>query len=385
MARILFVQPTIMPPGGGHVLAAWMLQALASEHRVTLLTWERPRLDVVDRHGGTTLASASFTVETVSPIADRVLRLAPVPATLYRALHLMRVARRAVGSYDLAVTADSEADLGPPAVQYIHYPKLALDRPDRDLSWYSRARLLRRAYQAIGCRLFGYSPARMARNRTLVNSEYMRAIVADRLGIEATVLHPPVPGDFPDVPWERRDDGFVCLARLSPEKRLLEIVEILAEVRRRHPTLTLDVVGAPDDHDYTRRLAERAREHGPWVRLHQDVSRDALTSLLAARRYGIHAMADEPFGMAVAELIRAGCVVFAPDTAGPAEIIGTYPLLTFRSAAEAIERIEGILASADAQRRARDHLSSRAVLFTTERFVAEIRAVVSEALARPHA
>jgi glycosyltransferase involved in cell wall biosynthesis len=46
-------------------------------------------------------------------------------------------------------------------------------------------------------------------------------------------------------------------------------------------------------------------------------------------------MADEPFGMAVAELIRAGCIVFAPDTAGPAEIIGTYPALTFGSAAEA--------------------------------------------------
>src|SRR5204863_7575645 len=131
-----------------------------------------------------------------------------------------------------------------------------------------------------------------------------------------------------------------------------------AEVRRRHPTLTLDVVGAPDDVDYARRVEERARAHGPWVRLHRDVSREALTSLLAARRYGIHAMADEPFGMAVAELIRAGCIVFAPDTAGPAEIIGTYPLLTFGSDAAAIERIEGVLANPDAQRGARTHLAT---------------------------
>ena len=30
VARLLFVQPTIMPPGGGNVLAAWMLQGLHS-------------------------------------------------------------------------------------------------------------------------------------------------------------------------------------------------------------------------------------------------------------------------------------------------------------------------------------------------------------------
>jgi glycosyltransferase involved in cell wall biosynthesis len=112
------------------------------------------------------------------------------------------------------------------------------------------------------------------------------------------------------------------------------------------------VVGVPDDLDYARRLDERARAHGPWVRLHRDVPRDALGPLLAARRYGIHAMADEPFGMAVAEMVRAGCIVFAPDTAGPAEIIGAYPPVTFASATQAIECIETVLGSVDAQRRA---------------------------------
>jgi glycosyltransferase involved in cell wall biosynthesis len=223
----------------------------------------------------------------------------------------------------------------------------------------------------------------MRRNLMLVNSQYMRAMVADRLGVDARVLYPPVPGEFPAVPWEERADGFVCIGRLSPEKRLLEIIEILAAVRRNRPTITLDVVGAPDDHAYGRRLEARARAHGSWVQLHRDIPRDALVSLVATRRYGIHAMPDEPFGMAVAEMIHAGCIVFTPDTAGPAEIVGAYPPLLFGSAAQAAERIDAVLASADAQRRARAHLATRAPCFTTERFVAEVRTLVADVLARP--
>ena len=224
--------------------------------------------------------------------------------------------------------------------------------------------------------------ARMRRNLTLVNSEYTRELVADGLGIDSTVLHPPVPGTFPAVPWARRENGFVCLGRLSPEKHLVEIVDLLAEVRRRHPTITLHVAGAPEDRAYVRRLEARARAHCPWVHLHRDLSRDALASLVAQQRYGIHAMPDEPFGIAVAEMVRAGCVVFVPDTAGPAEIVGPYPPLLFRSPAQAIERIDAVLASADAQERARAHLATRAPLYSSERFVAEIRAVVTAALAR---
>src|SRR5262245_50195671 len=144
-----------MPPGGGNILAAWMLQALATEHRVTLLTLDPPRFDVVNRHSGTTLASGSLDVAVVPPPGGRLARRVPIPATLYRSLHLMRVARRVVQGYDLAITADNEADLGPPGIQYVHFPRFTVDRPEWDLRWYSRMRVARRAYQAIGCRVFG--------------------------------------------------------------------------------------------------------------------------------------------------------------------------------------------------------------------------------------
>jgi hypothetical protein len=55
------------------------------------------------------------------------------------------------------------------------------------------------------------------------------------------------------------------------------------------------------------------------------------------------------------------------------------------SAAQAIERIETVMGSVDVQRQARAQLATRAALFTTERFVEQLRAVVAGALVRGRA
>ena len=46
MKRVLLVQPSLQPPGGSNGLAAWVLQALLPEHRVTVLSWQ-PVIDGV--------------------------------------------------------------------------------------------------------------------------------------------------------------------------------------------------------------------------------------------------------------------------------------------------------------------------------------------------
>ena len=43
MKRVLLVQPSMQPPGGGNGVAAWVLQALVAEHRVTVLSWQPGR------------------------------------------------------------------------------------------------------------------------------------------------------------------------------------------------------------------------------------------------------------------------------------------------------------------------------------------------------
>ena len=55
MKRVLLVQPSVQPPGGSNGVAAWVLQALAPIHRVTVLSWQPVSIDPINRFFGTSL------------------------------------------------------------------------------------------------------------------------------------------------------------------------------------------------------------------------------------------------------------------------------------------------------------------------------------------
>ena len=60
MKRVLLVQPSLQPPGGGNGVAAWVLQALVAEHRVTVLSWRPVEIEPINRFFGTHLRPPSF-------------------------------------------------------------------------------------------------------------------------------------------------------------------------------------------------------------------------------------------------------------------------------------------------------------------------------------
>lgn len=379
--KVLLVQPRLDPPGGGNLVAAWMLQALRDEHELGLLAWAPPDLAACNRHYGTSLRDEDFRLHLVPDAIRRLGSLTPTPVSLLKDTYLVR--RSFALPYDVVMTCNNEADFGRRGIQYVHYPKIGMTRPAVDLHWYHAARSLLDVYHRLCARVGRFSADRMRANLTLVNSAYIGTHVRALHGIEPVVLHPPVPGDFPVVPWEERENAFVCIGRISPEKRIDTIVEVLQRVRAAGGDVGLHVVGTPDDRVHTRLVRSLARAHASWVRLHIDLSRDALVRLVARQRYGIHAMPDEHFGIAVAEMVRAGCLVFVPEGAGPAEIVGTAEELRWTSPDDAATKILATLRDPGRQARLREHLAGRAALFTTEKFCAELRALVRGFTTRP--
>jgi glycosyltransferase involved in cell wall biosynthesis len=374
--RVLLVQPSIAPPGGGNLVAAWMLEALRDEHRVTLLAWEAPDLAACNRFFGTSLRPGDFDLRLAPRIARRIGALTPTPLALVKHGLLLREARRLAPDYDLLVTADNEADFGRRGIQYVHYPKLDLERPAVDLRWYHGSRSLRALYHHLGRRVGRITAEGVRKNLTLVNSAFIAARIGALHGIEPIVLHPPVPGEFPAVPWEAREDGFVMVGRISPEKRIEDTVEILRRVRERETPVRLHVAGTDDDRAYTARIRRLAAADGAWITLHENLARPDLVALLARQRYGIHAMADEHFGIAVAEMVRAGSIVFVPRTGGPIEIVGDDDRLLFGSPDEAAEKIGAVLRDPSRQASLRAHLARRAERFSAEAFVTRFREIV---------
>jgi len=372
--RVLLVQPSLQPPGGGNGVAAWMLEALKRDHNVSLLSWHAPDLNAVNRFFGTSLLSSDFRLIVPSHLARAAARCSPTPLDLLKSNHLARLGRRLAPDHDVVMSANNESDLGGNGIQYIHFPSLHPTRPEIDLRWY-HPRLAVSAYRRYAQRLTGFSNERMRSNLTLVNSEWTGNLVRRLHGIEPRTVRPPVPGKFPAVPWREREDGFVCIGRISPEKRIELIIEILAEVRSRGRPVHLHVVGTFGDRAYARRIRRLIAEHHSWVFLEENLARDELARLVAQHRYGIHAMTEEHFGMAVAEMVRGGCIVFAPNGGGQVEIVANHRLL-YDDTADAVAKVGAVLSDLDTQAELRADLTTKAATLSAERFVREIQEIV---------
>ncbi len=376
--RVLMVQPSINPPGGGNAVACWMLEALRTEYAVTLLTREAPDLPSANRVFGTRLTTDDCDVVIAPLPATRLIRTLRPLATLalLRDHWLLADARRMADDFDVVVTAHNESDLGPRGIQYVHFPKLLRARPDAGLRWY-QGPLAVGAYQAVCAVLTGFRSARMRRNITLVNSEWTGRLIRTRHGIEPVTLYPPAAGPFPDIPWHDRRRAFVCVGRIAREKRLEAVINIIARVRRDHPDITLHIAGNADDQAYLAQVQAAVRAHGDWVSLDLDLPRDRLLELMAGCRFGIHGMRDEHFGMAVAELVCAGTIPFAHHSGGPIEILGGDRRLLYDSDDDAVERIGRVLADETSIEPLRAALSARASQLSSGTFIRNFRSIVA--------
>lgn len=369
----------MQPPGGGNGVAVWIIEALKRDHAVSLLTWEPIDLASINRYYGASLGAADFRAFGVPPALRRILALVPTPAGLLKTNFLLRFCKKMKDDYDVIITVNNEADFGRPGIQYVHFPWARLPRPPADLSWYHRFPGVVNAYHRLCAQVGGFSFDRMKQNLTLANSSWTADKIRERHGIESIVLHPPILDDFPDVPWAERESGFVCVGRISPEKELEKIIDIVTSVRNRGHDAHLHLIGSrARDRRYYERILRRVRANASWIFFEEDIPRERLVRLVSTHRYGIHGMEEEHFGMAVAEMIQGGCIVFAPRGGGQTEIIGREDRLLYGTREEAATKIIQAMTDPDLQISLRSHLGERKLLFSVNDFIRRIRAIVDE-------
>jgi len=370
---------------GASAVAAWILEALINDYQVSLLTWKPPDFEEINRILGTSLSSSIITVHSINPVLRKIRDLDPDPESFQKLAYLMRVCRKISKDYDVIISADNELDFGRRGILYLHYPYLhGKLRSDIDrLPWHRKLRdvLLNGQYRPWML-ISGFSLDRMKNNLILVNSEWTGDRVREFYGIETKTVYPPVAGDFPDEAWENKENGFVCIGRICPGKKFHTIIEILSTVKSKIPDVRLHIIGAlstrREDREYHRQLTKLIRENFSWVFLHENLPRRELVRLVSKHRYGIHANVDEHFGIAVAEMLKAGCIVFTHNSGGQVEIVGRDEQLLYRDKEEAVEKIIRVIDNPEKQTSIRSCLDSRRELFSAEKFMNQIREIVRQ-------
>ncbi len=382
MRRALVIDPGLDSPGGGTCVAAHVLLALRQDFEVTLFTWHPVNFDPVNAAFETTLSAKDFRLLRVPDQWRHALRMTRLPLALLRGSLLQRYARALLRRerFDLVVSTTNEIDVGIRALQYIHFPWNYFPRPDVDYRWYHLRPLLK-LYRGLAIAISGGSDQGIAANETLVNSAWTGRRFEQWYGSRARVLYPPVPIDREPLPWAARADAFACVGRMSPEKNLEGVIEILARVRARGHSVSLVICGQRQVPAYERKIMAAAAPHRDWISISHDLSRAELIDRVAQCRFGIHGMVGEHFGIAVAEMLRLACVCWAPADGGPAEILGGDPALLYESRDDAVDKICRLLEDPTALTQARARLSARAPLFSAERFMSEFRSICAEFLA----
>jgi len=383
LPRAAVFHPDLRGGAGSEFTAAWLARALRDMARVTLVSMGTIDLAKLDGLCGTDLAASG--IDTVC------LPVPPGPAgrlDALRAYRLERWAKAHAGEFDALVSAYNIMDFGRRGLQLIADVGFD-DRLRRSLHpaaagarrlLYARSPL-RSLYLGLGRRLAGRSRHGWRRNATYANSAWLRDVFERRFGLPCGVLYPPVAAGAAAVPWEERENGFVVLARLAPEKGVERTIAVLDEVRSAVPDVHLHILGRADDRGTTAAVRKLCRERAGWASYEGFVGGEAKDALLARHRYGLSGCRHEAFGIAVAEMVKAGLVVWVPRAGGQVEIVAGEDLV-YDGTHDAACKIIGVLRDSARQADLRRRLAARGARFSTGRFVSEVHGIMSAFLGR---
>jgi glycosyltransferase involved in cell wall biosynthesis len=378
--RIAVVHPMLLPGGGSEACAMWTAQTLAEEGDVTLITMGRPDLAALNRSSGTDLGPGRIAVLSLAVPPGMRKRFDAL-----RAFRLERYCRRHARDFDVMISAYNAMDFGAAGIQIVTDFSFD-DGLRRELCAAGggsggrlyRASAARSLYLGLGRALAGRTPDGWKRNRTVACSAWIQGLLKERFGVPSEVIYPPVTGAAPSTPWEEREEGFVVMGRLVPEKGFGSVVDILARVRRDRP-VHLHVIGRRGRAAYARELEALRRRHGDWIHLEGELYGRDKEALLARHRFGISGCRNESFGIAVAEMVKAGEVVWVPDGGGQTEIVA-HSGLVYGGPDDAAALILAALAGPERMADLRRHLERRAALFSPGRFAGGIRTLVLDFL-----
>ncbi|MCJ7643548.1 MAG: glycosyltransferase family 4 protein [Candidatus Aminicenantes bacterium] len=383
--RIAIIHPHLIEAGGSEARALHAAEALEGDYDVTLITMGHPDLGRLNRYYGTHLS------------ADRI-RIVSFPIPVFarnhfdalRSYRVSRYCRTNASRFDLMISTYNIMDFGVKGIQFIadfSFDDVLRERDRNDprtlVRAFYRSRIIRGPYLSLARALSRTSKDGWKRNLTIANSDWTAWTLREAFGIEICRIYPPVVNVPPGVPWDEREPGFVYLGRISPEKDIESIIGILKAVRECRSDIHLHIVGDSNDPGYMNRIRALCQQNAAWAFLEGQMAGEEKAAFVGRHRFGISACWNEAFGIAVAEMVKAGCLVWVPASGGQTEIVGR-PELIYSAREDAVGKIGRVLRDGNLQAALREHLGDRKKMFSLDRFAREVRAVVSDFLKDRH-
>ena len=354
--------------GGAEAVGLWMLEALKHHYDLTLFTVADVNFERLNALYGTNLSHESVRVDafvsrSLSPFINGLIANSKFFRMLFFHL-LIRHLKSKNHQYDLLISAYNALDFGKKGLQYIHWIKV-LER-DRFFN-----------------RISDFSIDRMRNNFSVSNSKTVADFVQKEYHCDSTVLYPPVVLDVAEQSWAQKEDAFICSGRITEAKQPHKVISILKRVREQGFDIKLYLTGGGGGAyawKYRNFVKKLVRENADWVTLYENLKYADYVKVVERCKYGIH-FKQEPFGISIAEMVKAGVLPFVKSQGGQIEIVGdrNYELL-FDNEHDAVEKIVAVLSNPTSQTKLQMSLDEQRTLFSTDRFMTEMNAIVEHCL-----
>ena len=337
------MHPNLNLEGGAEYVGLEFLNALQEDHDVILFTLEDPDLESLNSFYGTDVERGFDVVEVPFPLSlfgrtgDSFNKL--------RNFLIKWYALRKEDGFDLMVSTHNEAAFTGKGLQYIHFPdsvneELYLDKDEVSFDLGEDRSFIAKIYLNL-VKLF-MPDAKEVRNVPAVcNSNYTRNVFDEAFDHESEVISPPVSIEFESLPdFEDREDAFVCVGGISPTKDQKGLIRIFDELNKEFD-LDLYIIGsgASKYADEVENMAEKR----DFVHFEGRLSREEMKERISGVKYGIHNQRGEHYGLAPAEMVKAGCVVFVREKGGQTDIVNNQRELIFSGESEAVKKISKVV------------------------------------------
>ncbi|MFZ6017576.1 MAG: glycosyltransferase family 4 protein [Nitrospirota bacterium] len=363
--------------GGSEAIALWVILALKDDYDVSLITSGRVDISGLNKYYGLNLDPKEFLIIQV-PMPLGLKNTAKFSAL--RGRLIQRYCQRVASQFDLMISAYNPCDFKVKGIQFaVDIEELPAILPLQNWKrWWYGDTFLRRIYLKFCDWISPDNPEAWKNNLTLAISNWTAELMRQKYGIKAHTLYPPVANEFPTLPYKERENGFICIGRIVPEKRIETAIKILEKIRQRGHDIHLHIIGGiVDTKYYTGFLKEFCLKNKKWLFFEGRLSGQKKKELITKHCFGIVTRKNEPFGIAVAEMVKAGCIVFVPSGGGQTEIVD-HPNLIYEGIEDAVRKIKMVLESKEMEDGLREHLSLISQRFSVENFKKAIRDVVSE-------
>jgi len=379
-SKIAIIHPSLTCSGAGCV-AVWTIEALKAEYALTLFVTKFPDIEKLNKFFGSNLKQDDFSIRLIPSFS---LFGKPLFESFLLTVNLaQRYYKKHSKEFDLVISTYSEMDFGEIGIQYIYIPTwddtIVRETGQLPMTWFHRNSLIRKLYKQVNICISGFSEERMKQNMTLVTSNWTGVMVRRVYGINSHTIYPPVQDRFPEVPWEDREEGFVCVGTLSPVKKIERVIEIIKMARIENPKLHLHIIGNAPDLKYKAKIQHICAQNSDWIFLEGGLYREELSWLVSNHKFGIHGMLQEHFGITVAEMVKAGCIPFVPNGGGQIEIVNDSRL-TYDSIENAVEKISAVLRNKILQKSLLESLSHSKHKFSKDCFIKSMREIVRNTL-----